>query len=256
MTVLECNELVTRYTEWLRSGVSAQATASGCCITTPFVDRHRDFLQIYVERSPSGKVTLSDDGYMMRDLKISGFELEGERREDAVTTILRSFGVELRGDELAVEATPQNFAQKKHNLIQAMLAVGDLVSLAQPTIAALFIDDVTRYLEANQVRAAPKLKIVGESGLDQSFDFVIPRSNGTPERLLKAVATPNRANIVELMFAWRDVRSTRLEGTVAFAIINDQERKMNPELTGALNSYEITSVLWSERERVVEQFRK
>ena len=111
-----------------------------CVITSPFLDRHHDYLQIYVQRNDSG-LLLSDDGYVLRDLRISGLDLNTERRQEALDQIIRPFGVRLTGDELQVVATERDFAQKKHDLIQAMLAVGDLIHLAQATVIS---EDVER----------------------------------------------------------------------------------------------------------------
>ena len=73
---------------------------------------------------------LTDDGYTIRDLELSGFKIAPGKREQVLHTILNGFGASLQGDEIIVEARTENFPKKKHNIIQAMLAVNDL--FAQP----------------------------------------------------------------------------------------------------------------------------
>jgi hypothetical protein len=51
---------------------------------------------------------------------------------------LNGFGVGMNQDALEVHATAQTFPLRKHNLIQAMLAVNDLFYLAKPIVASLF----------------------------------------------------------------------------------------------------------------------
>lgn len=130
MVMFECEQLARQYAEWIRQGITVEMQGGFCVITSPFLDRHHDYLQIYVERQDSNLV-LSDDGYVLRDLRISGLELTTQRRREALNQAIRPFGVVLTGDELRVTATERDFAQKKHDLIQAMLSVGDLVHLAQ-----------------------------------------------------------------------------------------------------------------------------
>ena len=121
-------------------------------LTTPFIDRHNDYLQIYIKATPSG-LLLTDDGYIIRDLEISGLEFNTERRKNELNTILNGFGVKLHGDCLEVEARPDNFPQKKHNLLQAMLAINDLFVLTPAKVASYFKEDVERFsfIARNQV---------------------------------------------------------------------------------------------------------
>lgn len=245
----DCFRLISDYASWISSHSVAVASNGGCKISTPFLDRHADQIQIYVDPLPSGSLLVSDDGWALRDLETSGFRLEGERRNEALAAILRRFGVELREDELTAEADPETFPQKKHDLVQAMLAVSDLHVMAQAAVAATFFDDVAVFLENNDVRFTPELKLTGRSGLAQSFDFAIPRSHAQPERVLRVISTPSRANFVELMFAWEDVRESRAPGARAFAVINDQERAPSADHLTALNAYGVENILWTEREK-------
>ena len=60
----ECRQLVDAYVEWLRRGISAESVGEACELTTPFLDRHNDHIQIYAIRR-NGKIVLSDDGYIL-----------------------------------------------------------------------------------------------------------------------------------------------------------------------------------------------
>ncbi|MCH7567122.1 MAG: DUF1828 domain-containing protein, partial [Nitrospirae bacterium] len=44
-----------------------------CQISTPFLDRHNDAIEIFVEKK-DGSLRLTDDGYTIRDLRASGME--------------------------------------------------------------------------------------------------------------------------------------------------------------------------------------
>jgi len=89
---------------------------------------------------------------------------------------LNGFGVQQRDNALEVHASPDNFALRKHNLVQAMLAVNDMFYLAVPMVASLFYDDVVAWLDVHDVRYTPKVKFTGKTGYDHLFDFVITKS--------------------------------------------------------------------------------
>ena len=63
--------LLDEYWEWLRGKTTLRELDDRVEITTPYLDRHNDYLQIYAERRDGGFV-LSDDGYVLEDLELSG----------------------------------------------------------------------------------------------------------------------------------------------------------------------------------------
>ena len=67
----DCKTLVEAYLAWLRDRISVAEIDGVCEITTPFLDRHNDQLQIYVERE-GDRLRLTDDGYVIGDLQSSG----------------------------------------------------------------------------------------------------------------------------------------------------------------------------------------
>ena len=90
-----------------------------------------------------------------------------------------------------MEASRETFAHKKHNLVQAMLAVNDLFYVASATVANLFWEDVSDWLTLRDVRFTPRVKFTGKSGYDHLFDFVVPASRRAPERIVQAINRPS-----------------------------------------------------------------
>jgi hypothetical protein len=246
MIFKECQDLVNAYIEWLRKKISIESIDGICEITTPFVDRHNDHLQIYVKRSDAALI-LSDDGHTINDLRLSGCEFKTEKRRQMLLSILNGFGVQRKEDELFVEARVDNFPQKKHNLIQAILSINDLFVMAAPMVASLFKEDLERFLRLNEIRFTPSVNFTGRSGFVHFFDFVIPASKLKPERILRAINRPNRQNITSLIFSWTDTKGVRAPDSSAYGVLND-----SPELIGALKQYGINSVLWSKRDDYIE----
>ena len=127
MTTTTIENLITTYYAWLRAKTSVQdVDGQWSVITTPYLDRHNDYLQIYVRAHPLGGYELSDDGYTITDLANSGCDMSTPRRRQLLHTTLNGFGVTLDGDALVVRCEHDQFANKKHNLIQAMLVVNNI----------------------------------------------------------------------------------------------------------------------------------
>jgi hypothetical protein len=248
MTLPEADGLVAGYLRWLRDRTVLRQLGGGWAeITTPHLDRHNDCLQIYVRREDGGYL-LTDDGYVIADLAAGGCDLASGRRQGLLATTLAGFGVGVgEGDALFVRATEGDFPAKKHGLVQAMLAVGDLFCLASPAAPSLFMEDVLAWLDAAGVRYTPNLKFTGRSGYDHRFGFIIPKSSRQPERIVEALPTPRAESAKQLLFKWSDVRDTRARGASLFALLNDAEAKVPPTLLDAMSTYGIHPVPWSRR---------
>ncbi|WP_433243445.1 DUF1829 domain-containing protein [Actinomadura nitritigenes] len=220
-------------------------------LTTPFLDRHNDNLQIYAERTGDDLYLLSDDGYIVTELKSSGVEPYGSRRSEMVRELLSGHGVVLDRGELVVEASASELGQRAHSLVQAMLSLDDMFVLAQPRVATVFWEDVNRFLDDQDVRYSPHVKFAGKSGLDHLIDFLVPKSKKAPERIVQVVNNPRRDRIDSLLFTATDIRSARSHEVSYYAVLNDNRKKVPPEVISALQAYDITPEPWSDRERLI-----
>lgn len=251
--VQEIEQLLSQYRAWLRDRTAVkQINGEWVEITTPYLDRHNDALQIYAKQENGGFV-LSDDSYTVHDLEASGCSLNTEKRRDLLMMTLNGFGVKLNADALEVHATAENFPLRKHNLIQAMLAVNDLFYLAKPVVESLFYEDVVTWLDANDIRYTPRVKFTGTSGYDHLFDFVVPKSRKQPERILQAINRPTRDTAESFILAWLDTRQVRPPESRAYTILNDAEQTISAGVLDAFRNYQIQPVPFSQRVNVVAE---
>jgi hypothetical protein len=248
----EIEDLVGRYQTWLKDRTVLRRIRDWTEITTPYLDRHNDYVQIYAKRDDDG-ILLTDDGYTLEDLEASGYSLDSQKRKALLQTTLNGFGVKLQQGALVVRATPENFPIRKHSLIQSVLAVNDLFYLSTPITASLFFEDVTAWLDQQDVRYVAHVKLPGVSGFDHVFDFVIAKSRQKPERILRAIGSPSRDKAESFAFAWHDTRDARPKNATAFALLNDGERAVGSAVTDALTAYGIRPVPWSKRDQVREE---
>jgi hypothetical protein len=251
VTRAECEELIDAYLSWLRKGLSAEKVGDACELTTPFLDRHNDHLQIYATRR-NGVIVLSDDGYILSDLRSSGLDLDTPKRMQVVQTILNGFGIRQDGNQLVVEASGRNLGQKVHSLLQGMLAINDTFVMAQSRVASFFWEDVKAFLDENDVRYNARVKISGRSGYDHAIDFLIPHSRSRPERFVQAINAPSKNTISAYLFALNDSREARPARPDAYAFLNDRDRAVAGDVVEALEAYEVKPALWSHRSEFVE----
>ncbi|MCB2187887.1 MAG: DUF1829 domain-containing protein [Deltaproteobacteria bacterium] len=248
--IQDIQKLLDDYLAWLKDKTQFRQIDQWVEITTPYLDRHNDYIQIYARKSNGGYI-LTDDGYTIGELEQSGCKLNSPKRQDLLRMSLNGFGVQLVDQRLEVHASSDNFALRKHNLVQAILAVNDLFYLAVPVVASLFYEDVVSWLDLNDIRYTPKVKFTGKTGYDHLFDFVIPKSRQQPERILQTINRPNRDTAQAVAFSWIDTKEVRPPDSKAYAIINDSEQVISPAVTDALRNYNVQPIAWTQRDSVL-----
>lgn len=120
--------LVGEYCDWLRHNTTVEMIESNCVmITTPFLDRHNDAIQIYCQKKGEHSLLLSDDRYALDDLKMSGCNIfESPKRLVVMQQILNGFGVTLNDGALEVDITSTDFPKAFHSIIQAIIVISNL----------------------------------------------------------------------------------------------------------------------------------
>jgi hypothetical protein len=246
----QITNLVDQYAAWIRDRTSLRKINGDWIeITTPYLDRHNDCIQIYARKQGDGFL-LTDDGEILDDLTLSGCSLDSPKRQKLLSITLAGFGVKNEDGHLEVTATKENFPQRKHSLVQSMLAVNNLFCLSYSHVVSLFHEDVTNWFDLNDIRYSPNVSFPGKGGYIHNYDFLIPRSKSYPERLIRAISRPNRDAVASFAFSWMDTRETRPDNSQALAFLNDQEHKISGEVNDTLRSYDIEPIGWSEREKV------
>ena len=65
--IQDIQTLLDRYSVWLKDRTILREVGDFIEITTPYLDRHNDYLQIYAKRA-NGGFMLTDDGYVLDGL--------------------------------------------------------------------------------------------------------------------------------------------------------------------------------------------
>lgn len=244
----DINQWITKYYDWLKNRTKIETIGEWMEISTPFLDRHNDGIVLYLKIEPSGNIRLTDDGYTLDDFVMAGYRFTTTRKR-YLEKYLMSFGVDLKGNELTIIANEQNYPQKKHSLIQCILAVNDMFEFSRANVASAYIEDIAAYLDENDVRYTPNIQMQGRSGLVHNIDFVIAKSKKAPERILTAMSSPSIQRAKLLTFALNDIREARDVGSKPYVIINDNKR-VSDGIISTFDAYEIGHIDWSQRKSI------
>jgi hypothetical protein len=252
--VYAIDSLVDKYVNFIKENITIDKIDDNIYeIETPFLDRRNDFVTIYAifDKENKNNITLTDNGYTLSDLELSGLKFDSKKRKNELQTVLNGFGVSITKDKkLLVHATAENFAHKKHNLIQALLSVNDMFVLAQNKVMNLFFDDVGYYFDENEIRYTPNIILEGKSHFNHKFEYIIPKSKKAPERTIKLLNRPKAENLKATLFAFED--TTEKRNGQGYIILNDEEG-IKADLVDAINEYKIKPILWSQKENFKEE---
>ncbi len=247
------NTLINEYYTWLKNKtiVISDERTEWIAIQTPFIGLFNDVIEIYAKKKDD-KIILSDNGETFHNLELVGTSLYrfGERRNIA-ERILLNYGIQLQDNELVTETTKQNFSQKKHNFLSAIMELNDLYVLSKANVASIFKEDVRTYLDEKNIIYTPDYISKGSTGLDFMFDFQI--AGKSSELILKSFNTINKQSLSSFLFSWDDIKPIRekisKKKVIAIAVINDEEKPIKEEFLEALKAKKANYIIWSERHR-------
>ncbi len=246
------NLLINNYYNWLKEKTDFKKISNYYKITTPYLDRHNDYIQIYLKKENDNFI-LTDDSYTIEDLIQSGCNIDTPNRKKLLQIVLNVYGVSLHNEELFVKANNDNFPLKKHNLIQAILTVNDMFYLTKPNIENLFFEDVKNWFDVSDIRYSERVSFMGHSGYPRMFDFLISKSKNAPERIIKTVNNPRKASADNIILEWLDTKEIRPENSKAYTIINNREKTVSSSIIEALQNYDITPIKFDEIDKYKQE---
>ncbi len=188
----------------------------------------------------------------MGDLIASGCDPSSHKRKEIFNTLVSRVGVSYEEMELVVETNESNFAQKKHALLQAIMSVNDMFMISHNRVMGIFTEDVDKFLTEHEIYASRNIQIIGKSGLNHTFDFLLNRTKRRPEIYISAVNAISQDKVKSLLFSWNDIREVRPENSRMVVFINDADRHINPSVDNALREYQVDCYHWSERQRSMD----
>lgn len=241
---------INNYLEWLRKNMKEETLPNGLVeITTPFLDRHNDYTQIYLQKLEDGNYRVTDLGYTVDDLEMCGVDIASGKRNEILHRTLSAVGIKFddQTKELYAVCSYNQLAETQHALTQCMLDVNDLFYLSSESVSNIFYEDVKNYFEKSKIFYTPDVNIIGRSGLNHHFPFVFQRNAKHPERLVRVANNLTRAEAERFMFVWLDICKMRPESCL-LVLVNDKHKITESLLSGMAKFDEkIIPVPWSKR---------
>ena len=251
---MDIKEMIDNYANWLKNKISIEKIGEYYELTTPFMDRFNDYLQLYVKKDKDDSITLSDDGYIIDNLISSGFSMKSEKRRFMLEKIIQNHSLKLEGNVIIGNATKTTFPQKKHQMIQAMLTIDDMFVASTEKVKNFFVEDIITFFNANNIYYTPDFSFVGKSGSNYTYDFHLQKTANQPGRFCKALNTIDESKRNLTIFNWLDIQEKRQYGEKLIVIINDKNYIKDSHLT-AFDNYEIPTVLFSKIETRINLFQ-
>ena len=252
--MIDIQKMINDYANWLKSEITFNSYGEYIELTTPYFDRFNDYLQIYVKQDATGRITLTDDGYIIGNLLSSGVSFRsGSKRKWLIDKIIRNYSLQLVENAITAVASSQDFPQKKHSMVQAMLAIDDMYEVSPENVKSFFIEDIQIFLDANEIYYSKDFSLVGKTGSLYTYEFHFQRTKSMQERFCKAINKMRESNRNLTIFNWIDTQEKRNNEGQLIVLLND-EYHINASDIEALRSYSIEPVLFSHRNESMNLF--
>lgn len=247
---------INNYLKWLKDNMTQTEIKPGVCeITTPFLDRHNDYTQIYVEDTHDGLFRVSDGGYTLSDLSMCGMEFNTPKKKELLHQSLNRLGIKLDENQeiLYTICAKSELPSIQHRMIQSMLDINDMFYLSSPNIKSLFYEDVKSFFDSHEIYYSEGMNVMGKSGFSHSYNFVLQRNKENPQRFIKLMNSVSRTNAERIIFSWGDTKEARGNDEKLIVLLNDHQKVTDSVIAG-FRQYDIDPLLWSQRSENIKIF--
>lgn len=250
MSDQEREELISLCLEWLREGFAVQDLGGAYEVTTPFLDRRNDHIQIYVRKQNDGFI-ISDEGNTVSEMEESGFNLNLDSKNKLLIHTIHGYGVNQDNKVLRLEAEQSNLGQRMNFMIQAIMALNNIMPVPAVPVKSLmssFRRRVIGALSAQGFQHQSKVPALGISGYKHEME-TITRLNEPPTTLFfKEFYSPDRRSVSRFLFKLNDIKDSDPRIKKSAAVLNDEEKQVNSRELEALDQYGVVTAHWSQRE--------
>lgn len=243
---MDIKKMIDSYTDWLNKSISFEKIGEYYEITTPYLDRFNDYLQIYVKQVDEDHIFFTDDGYIIGNLIACGMQFKkNSTKQRILEKTIRNYGLTLQGEEITTTSAIKDFPQKKHMMVQAMLLIDNMFELRKSNVKSLFLEDVTTFFDENEIYYTRDFSIIGKTRNVYTYDFHFQRNRAnSTDRFCRVINHLNKSIRDATIFNWIDTKEAREDKGTLITIIND-ENKVNDKDLQAFENYDIITVPFS-----------
>ena len=196
-------------------------------ITTPFLDNDFDHIVLYAEFLSDGRVTLTDDGWTINNLKSHGvsFSNRSTYKNNLINTIVNNLGTRIENGELCITTSLDKFPLAKQRLLQTVMQVNDMIVLRDTSIKNIFHDEIEKTLVKREVLFTRRPSFSGKEGITVQFDFAIPTIK--KERLIRTISNGNDLNRAKLLAMDTRILQNHKDNVEYIAVVDDIHHKFD-----------------------------
>lgn len=162
MTSATYTNVAEQYLRWLSSEIETHPLDEGYIVSIPFERPDGECIGLEINSLPGGNIRITDMGDTLGYLFVNGLTLS-DKMIDRAKHISKRYGVSLEDGPLAIEAEPESAGEAFHRIVQATIAVTDLIQMrrsTQPRIVR-FDDDVETIIKYSGAIYRTNYKISG-----------------------------------------------------------------------------------------------
>jgi hypothetical protein len=255
-----CEKAIAEYLSHLNSQFVILPDRDGCRLVTPFERQDGESIEVRVTERADGQLLLTDDGMTSDYLFLSGVNLESsDSLFQEASGVAQRYGVtlDMASSEIFLMIPAVNVGSGLHQLMSAIVAVGDMLFKRAHRSISTFDDEVEGFFLERNIVPQKRLEVRGQSALHTITFYV----NGQRRWLLEPVSVMsrntarNRARL--LAFQWMDIKNIT-DAYRCIAILDDRQRQMelfwaDHDVAGPLFEYSDVVVEWSQRDILAAQ---
>ena len=252
------HQLICDYTIWLNGEISVAKYGDYYELTTPFLDRYNDCLQVYLKLDSEGNITITDDGYSINNLISTGFKLKpNSKRKQKIERLIKVYSLQIIDNAIVGTASPDDFPQKFQQFIQVMLSIDDMVEQISENPKDFFIEDVVSFLKSKAIPFEKDFPLMGRTGSKYKYDFYFPKTSTKKDRFCKVFSKITKQKRDMVIFNWLDTQEQRdkNQGNSELYVLLNNINIANMEDIVALKNYDIRAICFSNKAEVVKIFR-
>jgi len=250
---MNCNFLINKYLETLKTGFNTLETDDGCTLVVPFFKPDGEAIEITILYLSENKIRLSDD-YLTSDyLFVNGINLEKslELYEKAVA-IATLNKISFVDSELFLECDIKNFGDGLSKFISAIESITYFIYKRSHREKHSFSDEVKIYLFENDVEISPSHIIKGKTSKHSIPIYLNSDKNIAISPFSTSAISAARKEIKAFSFMILDIASKEIQ---FLAVLDDRTM----ELAKPWNDSDINNMLdahakyvhWSRKENLL-----
>ena len=253
MAQITREQAIDEYLTHLKMGFDGFADDGDCVVTTAFVRPDGEGIDVALRPLPDGRVSITDMGNTFGYLFVNGLSLSRSLLEDA-RRIAKVHGVMLQRNRLVMNVEAEGVGMGMHGLIQATLAVSDLVHKRRPSPRAPFDDEVESLIIMSGVTYDVGFPVQGQHERHTMKFHVDSGRNLLVHPLSSAAAPAARSSAERLAYRFDDIRSASPHWRLV-AVLDDRGNRADVWTADTLASLGDYALKWSQQDTLVSMLK-